>query len=169
MFKRKSAAISTPPMAGVYRPHADDNAVEMTDSGRNNPAFILEPETDLSSPGVPPAVAPPPADSDRSSSDSSSSGIASIEDSAANTQSGTAAGGSTPRGSRSGPEVVVENEAAAGGKKGQPQLKKSINLLHCTAIMVAVTGHSSIFISPAAILGLSGSIGASLVVWLIGG
>ncbi|XP_076448817.1 large neutral amino acids transporter small subunit 1-like isoform X2 [Babylonia areolata] len=35
--------------------------------------------------------------------------------------------------------------------------------------MVAVTGHSSIFISPASILGVTGSIGASLVVWLIGG
>ncbi|BFZ23600.1 hypothetical protein BsWGS_26639 [Bradybaena similaris] len=49
------------------------------------------------------------------------------------------------------------------------EMKKSINLLHCTAIMVAVTGHSSIFVSPSFILNLSGSVGATLVVWLIGG
>ncbi|CAL1531267.1 unnamed protein product, partial [Lymnaea stagnalis] len=49
------------------------------------------------------------------------------------------------------------------------EMKKSINLLHCTAIMVAVTGHSSIFVSPSSILAQTGSIGASLLVWLIGG
>ncbi|KAL3859651.1 hypothetical protein ACJMK2_009864 [Sinanodonta woodiana] len=49
------------------------------------------------------------------------------------------------------------------------QMKKSMNLLHCTAIMIAVTGHSSIFISPNAILKTTGSVGASLIVWLVGG
>ncbi|XP_071094775.1 cystine/glutamate transporter-like [Haliotis cracherodii] len=50
-----------------------------------------------------------------------------------------------------------------------PTLKKSINLFHCIAILVAVTGNSSIFISPGAIIGSAGSIGAALVVWLVGG
>uniref|UniRef100_A0A2C9JKV2 Amino acid permease/ SLC12A domain-containing protein n=1 Tax=Biomphalaria glabrata TaxID=6526 RepID=A0A2C9JKV2_BIOGL len=49
------------------------------------------------------------------------------------------------------------------------EMKRSINLLHCTAIMVAVTGHSSIFVSPSSIMGQTGSIGSALIVWLIGG
>ncbi|XP_059149942.1 putative L-type amino acid transporter 1-like protein MLAS, partial [Physella acuta] len=49
------------------------------------------------------------------------------------------------------------------------EMKRSINLLHCTAIMVAVTGHSSVFISPSSILAQTGSVGSSLIVWLIGG
>lgn len=49
------------------------------------------------------------------------------------------------------------------------QMKKSINLLHCTTILVAVTGHVSIFISPTAILANVGSIGMTLMMWIIGG
>lgn len=49
------------------------------------------------------------------------------------------------------------------------KMKKSINLLHCTAIMVAATGHVSIFISPTMILANAGSIGLTLIMWVIGG
>ncbi|XP_071086493.1 cystine/glutamate transporter-like [Haliotis cracherodii] len=83
---------------------------------------------------------------------SDSSGIASIEDS----ENGIHPA-SDPKPSSSSPAPAA------------PTLKKSINLLHCTAIMVAVTGHSSVFISPGSILGSTGSIGAALIVWLVGG
>ena len=49
------------------------------------------------------------------------------------------------------------------------EMKKSINLLHMVAILVSVTGHSSIFIAPASILTQAGSVGGALVVWLVGG
>lgn len=64
---------------------------------------------------------------------------------------------------------VGNRDTERHGTQDDTKLKKSINLIHCTAIMVAVTGHSSIFISPAAILRATGSIGASLVIWLTGG
>ncbi|KAL3859650.1 hypothetical protein ACJMK2_009863 [Sinanodonta woodiana] len=63
-----------------------------------------------------------------------------------------------------GPESPEKKVESSG-----TNLKKSMNLLHCTAIMIAVTGHSSIFISPNAILKTTGSVGASLIVWLVGG
>ena len=98
MFKRKTATISTPATAGVYRPHNSANAVEMTDSsaGRHNPAFVLEPEIDPSSGGAVPAAVS--ADSDGSSS---SSGVSSIEEGGpandeSGAKSGESAGGSTP-------------------------------------------------------------------------
>ncbi|XP_070187366.1 Y+L amino acid transporter 2-like, partial [Littorina saxatilis] len=160
MFKRKGASIDTPTIPGVYRPNNPDS-VDMT-GGRSNPAFVLEPEAGHVDKGQP--------GSEQADNDSNSSGIASIE------ENGDGGGGGSSYPGSSGVEpVVVENQAVTpspgGGDKGkgQPQLKKSINLLTCTAIMVAVTGHSSIFISPASILRLTGSIGASLVVWLIGG
>lgn len=62
-----------------------------------------------------------------------------------------------------------QEDKSTTGKEAGVQLKKSINLLHCTAIMIAVTGHSSVFISSSAILKTTGSIGISLVVWLVGG
>ena len=49
------------------------------------------------------------------------------------------------------------------------KLKKSISLLSCSAILMAVTGHVSIFVSPSAILVASGSVGASIIIWLVGG
>ena len=49
------------------------------------------------------------------------------------------------------------------------QMTRSINLLYMTAMMIAVTGHVSIFLSPAAILNEAGSVGGALVVWLVGG
>lgn len=48
-------------------------------------------------------------------------------------------------------------------------LKKSISFFSCAAILIAVTGHVSIFVSPSAILVVSGSVGASLIIWLVGG
>ncbi|XP_060080147.1 cystine/glutamate transporter-like [Ylistrum balloti] len=54
-------------------------------------------------------------------------------------------------------------------EKNNVQMKRSLNLFHCVAIMVAVTGHSSVFISPSNILSATGSVGASLIVWLVGG
>lgn len=74
-------------------------------------------------------------------------------------------------------EEATANEGDADGRAAdadegagdKAQMKRSINLLHCTAILIAVTGHSSVFISPAPILATSGSIGASLIIWLVGG
>lgn len=54
-------------------------------------------------------------------------------------------------------------------KDDEIKLKKSISLISCTAILVAVTGHVSIFVSPSAILITSGSVGASVIIWLVGG
>ncbi|XP_067667915.1 large neutral amino acids transporter small subunit 1-like [Haliotis asinina] len=50
-----------------------------------------------------------------------------------------------------------------------PTLKKSLNLLHCIAVMIAVTGSNSIFVSVGVIVRSAGSIGATLIVWLAGG
>ncbi|XP_060075529.1 large neutral amino acids transporter small subunit 2-like [Ylistrum balloti] len=49
------------------------------------------------------------------------------------------------------------------------QMKKSISLLHCTAILISVTGHISIFITPTAIFQYTESVGLSLLIWCIGG
>jgi len=63
------------------------------------------------------------------------------------------------------PTVIIERQ----DDHKDVQMKKSLKLINCVAIMIAVTGHSSVFISPAAILKASGSVGASLLVWLVGG
>lgn len=65
--------------------------------------------------------------------------------------------------SESRPEPVVVTEV------DHVKMKKSISLLHCTAILISVTGHISIFITPTAIFRYSESVGISLLIWLIGG
>ncbi|XP_025115161.1 Y+L amino acid transporter 2-like [Pomacea canaliculata] len=159
MSRRKGAILVTPGVQGVYRPRdvqplgtdvPQDQAV-----GVENAAFEAEIPN-----GDPHAVV------QSTDTDSNSSGFASIEDNSA-TPSSRGNGGDTNRDIKVVEVVPVKPDAGKG--TADVQLKKSINLLHCTAIMVAVTGHSSVFISPAAILGLAGSVGASLVVWLVGG
>lgn len=49
------------------------------------------------------------------------------------------------------------------------RLKKSISFLHCTAILLSITGHVSIFIAPTAIFRYTESVGLSLIAWFIGG
>ncbi|XP_061188388.1 large neutral amino acids transporter small subunit 2-like [Saccostrea echinata] len=49
------------------------------------------------------------------------------------------------------------------------RMKRSINLLHCVAVLVAVTGHISIFISPSVIFSTVGSIGLTVIVWVFAG
>lgn len=49
------------------------------------------------------------------------------------------------------------------------QMKKSISLFHCVSIMFSVTGHVSVFIAPSAVLTYTGSVGLSLIMWVIGG
>ena len=49
------------------------------------------------------------------------------------------------------------------------QMKRSISLVHCVAILFALTGHVAVFITPNSILQYTGSVGLSLVVWFIGG
>lgn len=49
------------------------------------------------------------------------------------------------------------------------QMKRSISLVHCVAILFALTGHVSVFITPNSILRYTGSVGLSLVVWFCGG
>lgn len=48
-------------------------------------------------------------------------------------------------------------------------MKKSMNLLHCVAVLVAVTGHISIFISPGVIFSAAGSIGLTIIEWICAG
>lgn len=64
---------------------------------------------------------------------------------------------------------ISVDEDAVGIHIEKIQMKKSINLLHCTAILVAVTGHVSIFISPTMILANTGSVGLTLIMWIVGG
>lgn len=66
-------------------------------------------------------------------------------------------------GSQDGNEPRIEIEVE------HLQMKKSISSIHCTAILVAVTGHVSVFVSPVAILRNAGSIGLSILIWLAGG
>jgi amino acid transporter len=54
-------------------------------------------------------------------------------------------------------------------EKEEIRMKKSINLLHCVAVLVAVTGHISIFISPSVIFSTAGSIGLTIIVWALAG
>ncbi|XP_071091518.1 cystine/glutamate transporter-like [Haliotis cracherodii] len=58
------------------------------------------------------------------------------------------------------PEVIVESKV---------QMKRSMNLFHCTALLVSITGHSAVFIAPSTIIKYSGSVGMSLVAWMVGG
>ena len=48
------------------------------------------------------------------------------------------------------------------------EMKKSIGMFHCVSILCAVTGHASVFIAPTAILGNTGSIGLSSIMWVLG-
>lgn len=62
-----------------------------------------------------------------------------------------------------GPLVQVDQRPQA------IQMKRTISLVHCVAILFALTGHVSVFTTPKSILQYTGSIGLSLVVWLCGG
>ena len=65
-----------------------------------------------------------------------------------------------------------KEKASGGGGEVQYEtikMKKSITFLHCTAMLVTVTGHVSIFISPTIVLAKAGSIGMTLIMWVIGG
>lgn len=54
-------------------------------------------------------------------------------------------------------------------EKEEIRMKRSINLLHCVAVLVAVTGHISVFISPSVIFSTAGSIGLTIIVWTVAG
>lgn len=54
-------------------------------------------------------------------------------------------------------------------RKMSMQMKKSISLMQVTASLIAVTGHTAIFITPSSILENTGALGLSLVIWLFGG
>lgn len=94
--------------------------------------------------------------SNGSSSDATSSGVYSIEDKTDATN-----------GAKSSEKGNQDEDKKNDSSK--VEMKKSLNLLHCVAIMVAVTGHSSVFISPSTIFSATGSVGGSLIVWLVGG
>ena len=49
------------------------------------------------------------------------------------------------------------------------QMKRTISLVHCVAILFALTGHVSVFTTPKSILQYTGSVGLSLVVWFCAG
>ncbi|GAB1602068.1 cystine/glutamate transporter-like [Argonauta hians] len=76
------------------------------------------------------------------------------------------------------PGVSVITDACGINTPPQPEkppqqetigLKKSISLGTSISLLVAMVGHVSIFISPTAIFKNSGSVGVSLIIWLIGG
>ncbi|KAL3859649.1 hypothetical protein ACJMK2_009862 [Sinanodonta woodiana] len=96
------------------------------------------------------------------SNSSTSSGVSSIEENSNDT--GIVKRTTANKDSQDGPNSPEKKVESSG-----THLKKSMNLLHCTAIMIAVTGHASIFVSPNAILKTTGSVGTSLIVWLVGG
>ncbi|XP_036366594.1 cystine/glutamate transporter-like isoform X1 [Octopus sinensis] len=54
-------------------------------------------------------------------------------------------------------------------RKMSMQMKKSISLMQVTASLIAVTGHTAIFITPSSILENTGALGLSLIIWLFGG
>ncbi|OWF36347.1 large neutral amino acids transporter small subunit 1-like [Mizuhopecten yessoensis] len=122
---------------------------------RENPAFSPDAITDIefAKTGDDDAVS---GSSTKSASDSNSSGVYSIDDNQKNSNKNK----STTKDNK--------DEKKDGGTP-KVAMKRSLTLFHCVAIMVAVTGHSSVFISPSNILRSAGSVGASLVVWLIGG
>ncbi|XP_033754317.1 Y+L amino acid transporter 2-like [Pecten maximus] len=122
---------------------------------RENPAFTYDTISDIGF--------VKPVDEDAASgsttgsaTDTNSSGVYSIEDKTDSSNDSKLTG----KGNKD------ENKKDDSSKV---EMKKSLNLFHCVAIMVAVTGHSSVFISPSNILRATGSVGGSLIVWLIGG
>ncbi|GFO22091.1 hypothetical protein PoB_004859600 [Plakobranchus ocellatus] len=156
--------------------------------GKDNPAFIMEPKANgsVTSDQSVPASRPLPY-SNGSATQGNPGGTADhrlisvIADNnilthrnahnAANI-GGAAGNGSAlpiaPSGSPDG-KVPSSQPSPEAVKTDGVEMKKSINLLHMIAILVSVTGHSSIFIAPSSILAQAGSIGGALVVWLLGG
>lgn len=51
----------------------------------------------------------------------------------------------------------------------QVRMKKSLNLFNCVAIVCSITGHVSVFVAPTAILQYTGSVGLSIIIWILGG
>lgn len=49
------------------------------------------------------------------------------------------------------------------------QMKRSLTLFNCVSILCSVTGHISVFVAPSAILKYTGSVGLSLLLWILGG
>ncbi|KAL4234499.1 hypothetical protein ACF0H5_006144 [Mactra antiquata] len=49
------------------------------------------------------------------------------------------------------------------------RMKKSLNLFNCVSILCSLTGHIAVFVAPTAILKYTGSIGLSIVIWVLGG
>ncbi|XP_064598915.1 Y+L amino acid transporter 2-like [Liolophura sinensis] len=167
MFKRKGQGstdgISDEPVViGVHKLEGLDNlAFRDVDLGEGSRVGLR--------PGAAPGVrkrADQGSGDGLSASSSTSSGIFTIEEPDNDQTSDTPerANGTAPDGTGKTPQGTPSDS-----KKNDVQLKKSLTLIHCTAIMVAVTGSSSVFIAPTAILGYSGSVGAALIVWLVGG
>jgi len=131
-----------------------------TDTSKGNPVEVIS-MYGRENPGFTPDnvdIDIRPTDEDTASGDSDrSSGVYSVEDNNGVDQNSSSEKNKT--------HSMVETKKKDGGV----QMKKSLNLFHCIAIMVAVTGHSSVFISPSNILRTTGSVGGALVVWLIGG
>ncbi|XP_005092763.1 cystine/glutamate transporter [Aplysia californica] len=57
-------------------------------------------------------------------------------------------------------KVVVEKET--------PQMRRSLSLFHVVALLVSITGHVAIFITPGSIVEMSGSVVSTLVIYGIG-
>ncbi|XP_035828288.1 uncharacterized protein LOC101845356 [Aplysia californica] len=68
------------------------------------------------------------------------------------------------------PPVTFDHEldhVSTQGSEEKVGLKRTMTLLNCSAILISVTGHVAIFVSPANVAKNAGSVGACLVVFLV--
>lgn len=63
----------------------------------------------------------------------------------------------------------VSNESDSSSDKGAIKLKKELGLIDGIAIIVGVIIGAGIFVSPKGVLRYSGSVGQSILVWILSG
>ena len=61
--------------------------------------------------------------------------------------------------------MLEKNES----KESQPKLKRELGLMDGASIIIGIIVGSGIFVSPKGVLQYSGSIGLSLIIWILSG